>query len=319
MIAHQLRAGGETIAAIVGATDAAAELRAQALRLLAAEAPRGPAFERALTLALAPAAPAPLHRVAMELLLPGAPARLVAEARTVLQSRTLAEKQQAIALLAQAAVPAADEVIDSLAAEMLAGRGDAGLKLDVIEALRARAEAQPGLAAKLRSYEASAAGAARAELLAGGDTSRGRDLVANHLAANCTACHTVESSGGSEVGPNLRSIGAQRDAAYLLESLLQPSAKIATGYGIVNVTLKDRSEVTGTLAKETPETVTVRLFDGRQQIIPRAEIATQSPPVSIMPPMLGILQPRELRDIVAYLAGLKGGRPARAAEREGGQ
>ena len=61
---------------------------------------------------------------------------------------------------------------------------------------------------------------------------RGRDIVANHLNANCTACHTVEAAGGSGVGPNLRTIGATRDAAYLLESLLEPSAKIATGYEV---------------------------------------------------------------------------------------
>jgi quinoprotein glucose dehydrogenase len=89
----------------------------------------------------------------------------------------------------------------------------------------------------------------------------------------------------------------------------------------VYVTLKNKTEVTGTLAKETPEAVTVRQFDGKQQTIPRAEIATQTPPVSIMPPMQGILQPAELRDVVTYLSSLKGGsgRGARAPKSEGGQ
>jgi hypothetical protein len=55
-------------------------------------------------------------------------------------------------------------------------------------------------------------------------------------------------------------------------------------------------------------------------VIPRADIATQTPPVSIMPPMLGILQPREIRDVVSYLASLRGGgRSGRPAARtEGG-
>jgi putative heme-binding domain-containing protein len=195
------------------------------------------------------------------------------------------------------------------------------VKLDVIEALMARSAANPAIAAKLKAYREQPESAKPDELLAGGDIARGRDIVATHLAANCTACHSVESSGGSEVGPNLRSIGSHRDPAYLLESLMAPSAQIATGFGIVNVTLKNKTEVTGTLAKETPEAVTVRLFDGKQQTIPRGEIANQTAPVSIMPPMTGILQPRELRDVVSYLASLKGGGRTgnRAAKSDGGE
>jgi putative heme-binding domain-containing protein len=293
-------------------------LRAEALQLMAGETPRDPAWATILDSALAARTPAALHRVALASLLPGFADRLVREAGTVLLTRTLPEKQHAIGLLASAAVPAADAAIDGLAADLLAGKGEAGLRLEIVEALRARGAANPALAVRLQEYESSPAAAARAELLAGGDSARGRELVANHLAANCTACHTVESSSGSAVGPNLRAIGAERDAAYLLESLVAPSAKIATGYGIVHVTLQDKSEVTGTLAKETPGSVTVRLFDGKQQIIPRTEIATLTPPVSIMPPMLGILQPREIRDVVSYLASLKGGRRSPPAEREGG-
>jgi quinoprotein glucose dehydrogenase len=225
-----------------------------------------------------------------------------------LAGRSIPEKQHAIALLAQAAQPAADAELVKLGDALVGGTLDAALKLDVIEALRARGGGNPALAAKLKTYSASTEAAAQSELLAGGDLTRGRDIVRNHLNANCTACHSVESAAGSEVGPNLRSIGTQRDAAYLLESLINPSAQIATGFGIVNVTLKNKTEITGTLAKETPQAVTVRLFDGKMQTVPRSEIATQTPPVSIMPPMQGILQPRELRDVVAYLVSLKGGR-----------
>ena len=42
----------------------------------------------------------------------------------------------------------------------------------------------------------------RGELLEGGDATNGRDIVTNHLAANCLACHTVEAKEGSQVGPN---------------------------------------------------------------------------------------------------------------------
>ncbi len=319
MIAHALKAGVGQIAAIVGDAKASGDLRAQALRLLAGEERTRPELGPVLDLALAAGAPAALHSAALELLLPAQAARLVNEAPAVLKTRTLAEKQHVFALLAQAATPAADALLVHEGEALVAGKSEDALKLDILEALQARASVSPAVAAVLKTHSASPTAGTQAELLTGGDISRGRDIVANHLAANCTACHSVENSGGSEVGPNLRAIGTQRDAAYLLESLLMPSAKIAVGFGLVNVTKKDKSEVVGTLAKETPEAVTVRLFDGKQRVIPRAEIASQTPPISIMPPMGAILQPREIRDVVSYLSSLKGGgRGARPAPKSEG-
>lgn len=316
MIAHGLKARTEQLTAIVADDAAPGELRAQTLRLMAKEQKEPAAFKRALDAALAEKSPAPLHRAGLELLLPGQKERLVAESENVLKNRTIAERQHAISLLAQAGTPAADAVIDELGAMLAGGTCPAPLQLDVIEALRLRGSATPALAAKLQTYTASPKAAAKAELLAGGDVFRGRDVVANGLAANCMACHSIETNGaGSAVGPNLRLIGNERDATYLLEALVTPSAQIAQGFGVVNVTLKDKSEIAGTLAKETPTAVTIRQFDGKNKTIPRSEIAAQSAPVSIMPPMYGILQPAELRDVVAYLSSLKS-RPgaAKAAE-----
>ncbi|MEY4938783.1 MAG: hypothetical protein RIQ93_518 [Verrucomicrobiota bacterium] len=307
MIAHSLKAGAGQIAAVVTDEKAAAELRAQALRLIAGDQRKHPAFALTLDLALAANSPAALHRAALELLLPDDAARLVREAQATLERRSVAEQQHVIGLLALAASPEADAVLSGMGDSLVKGTVVPTIKLDVMEALQARSAANRALEAKLKTYLASPEAATQLELTQGGDVARGRDLVANHLNANCTACHTVESAGGSEVGPNLRSIGTQRDPSYLLEALIAPSAQIAIGYGMVNVTLKNKTEVTGTLAKETPQAVTVRQFDGKQQSIPLSEIASQTPPVSIMPAMQGILQPREIRDVVTYLSSLKGG------------
>ena len=318
MIAHELRPEPAAGEAVVADGSASAELRAQALRLLAVDGRGAPAAIRSLDVALREDAPAALHRAALALLLPGAPDRLTAEAPRVLARRSLPEKQHVVALLARAGTPAADALLGGLGAELAAGKLEPGLSLDVLEALEARSAVAPALAAHVVAWGKRVDAAARPELLAGGDIARGRDLVANHLGANCTACHAVESSGGSEVGPGLRAIGAQRDPAYLLESLLNPSAQITTGYGLVAVTLKDGTEISGTLARETPSAVTVRLFDGQQRILPLAEIARRSAPVSVMPPMQGILQPREIRDVVGYLASLKGVRAPRKRDADPG-
>ncbi len=308
MIAHTLRAAAPQIAGIVSDTKAAGALRAQALRLLASQHKTSPVFTATLDAALVPAAPASLHMAAMELLLPGRADKLATEAQTTLASRTVPEKQHALAQLAVAASPATDAVLEAQAALLLEGKCPPVLQLDVIEALRARSAASPALAARLKAFTASPAAAGQKELLEGGSIAAGQDIVSNHLAANCMACHSITASGGSEVGPNLRAVGTRGDRAYLLESLLVPAAKIATGYGMVGLTLKDTSAVTGTLAKETETEVTVRLFDGTMRKVPRTEIVHQTPPVSIMPPMGDILQPREIRDVVAYLASMKGGR-----------
>jgi putative heme-binding domain-containing protein len=315
MVAHQLKAGGEQIAAIVADPTASGSLRAQALRLMEGDR-ASPAFARALDGALAAGSPAPLHRAALELLPAAQASRLAAEVHATLATRSDAEKQHAIALLARAGAPATDAELAALGATLVAGTCAPALQLDVMEALQARSAANPALAAQLKAWAAHPVVTQHPELLAGGDATRGRDIVADHLAANCMACHSVMPNSGSTVGPNLRMIGRERAPAYLLEALLEPSAKLAPGFGMVNVTLKDKTEVTGTLASETPTAVTVRAFDGTRRTVKRSDIASQTPPASIMPPMGAILQPREIRDVVAYLSSLKGGRSRPATDED---
>ncbi|HTO05243.1 MAG TPA: hypothetical protein VL069_16150, partial [Opitutus sp.] len=309
MLAHSVRAEPGQIAAIVRDAQAPGELRAQALLLMGEQPRTSAAFQQALDAALGADAPPALHQAGLEQLLPSDGERLVREALVTLNTRSLPEQQHAIGLLAKAGHPAADKILSERAESLFDGRTERGLMLDIVEALRARRAANRELAAKLARYESSPAAETQAELLSGGNALAGRDIVLNHLNANCTACHAVENASGSQVGPLLKTVGSRYDAAYLLESLLNPSATIAPGYGIVSVTLKDGSNVSGTLSEETPEAVTIRQFDGSQKTYPRSEVASATPPVSIMPPMGGILEQRELRDVVAYLKTLKlGGR-----------
>lgn len=45
----------------------------------------------------------------------------------------------------------------------------------------------------------------------------------------CDACHAINGEGG-DIGPDLSSIGAERDRAYLRQALLDPNAVIAEGF-----------------------------------------------------------------------------------------
>jgi quinoprotein glucose dehydrogenase len=109
------------------------------------------------------------------------------------------------------------------------------------------------------------------------------------------------------VGPQLSGIGALKDRKYLLESLVSPVAQIAPGYGMVSVTLKDGKSYAGVVVKEDAETVELKLADNSVKKIDVAEVTVKTPPISVMPPMSAMLTKRQIRDLVAYLAGLKSG------------
>ncbi|HRE82460.1 MAG TPA: HEAT repeat domain-containing protein, partial [Opitutaceae bacterium] len=305
MIAHSLRATPEQTGKIVADTSSPGGLRAQALRLMAASYRTDSAFQSAMDAALSQGSPAELHRTAMELLVTEQGGRLVREARKVLQDRSLAERQHTLTLLAQAKQADADQILLEMGKGLAAAKADPALALDLVEALTARAGSNAAFEPLLRGYAQSSAGQKQTELLQGGDAEAGQGIVNTHLNANCLACHSFSPQGGSEVGPNLRLIGSERSVEYLAEALMNPSASIATGYGLVTAVLKDDSTVSGTIAKETQDAVTVRQFDGTLQTLSRAAIKDLSAPVSIMPSMAGILQPREVRDVIAYLASLK--------------
>jgi putative membrane-bound dehydrogenase-like protein len=62
-----------------------------------------------------------------------------------------------------------------------------------------------------------------------GNPRRGSELFYTSPTAQCASCHTVAGKGGT-VGPILDGIAVRSDKAYILESLMEPNAKIAKGY-----------------------------------------------------------------------------------------
>ena len=62
-----------------------------------------------------------------------------------------------------------------------------------------------------------------------GDPKRGEDLFYNSPTAACAACHQVGGKGG-DIGPILDGIAVRGDRAYILESLMDPNAKLAKGF-----------------------------------------------------------------------------------------
>lgn len=62
-----------------------------------------------------------------------------------------------------------------------------------------------------------------------GDVKRGETIFWTHPVAACKNCHMLKGQG-SAVGPALDGIAERKDADYILESLVNPNAKLAEGY-----------------------------------------------------------------------------------------
>ena len=84
-----------------------------------------------------------------------------------------------------------------------------------------------------------------------------------------------------------------------------PSAKIVAGFATVTLTLADGRVVAGTLLAEDEKSVTVQTPDGKKQVVAVGDIDARTAPVSAMPSAERALTPREMRDLIEYLATLK--------------
>ncbi|MCW5557301.1 MAG: c-type cytochrome [Verrucomicrobiae bacterium] len=155
-----------------------------------------------------------------------------------------------------------------------------------------------------------------AKAAAQGDPSRGETIYRRNDLA-CLSCHGIGGAGG-KVGPDLTSIGASAPPDYLVESLLLPNAKIKEGYHSVVVALRDGSEQTGTLARETPETLVLRNAAGAEVSLPKSDIERREQgTLSLMPGgLLDPLDEQQQLDLIAFLSRL--GKPGDFDASKGG-
>ena len=219
---------------------------------------------------------------------------------------SIAEKQSALVMLGKLELQHARPVFDNVLTNLEAGLVPVGIHLELNEAVQATKSAE--LIERLRAIEEKLPKAdvmaTYRDALYGGDADRARAVVFRHQAAQCARCHAFHDFGGT-AGPQLAGIASRLSREQLLEALVNPNARVAPGYGIVMLELHDGRTLGGILLSETDSEVVIRTGEGEEQKIPREEIATQTAAPSSMPDMSKLLTKREIRDVVAFLAGLE--------------
>jgi putative heme-binding domain-containing protein len=139
--------------------------------------------------------------------------------------------------------------------------------------------------------------------LAPGNIEKGRNIFFQNQTAQCIRCHAYDDMGGN-AGPALDNIGKTLSKEDLLIALVEPSKRLAPGYGSVTLTLVAGTKVTGLLLEDNKDSMRVKVGTEVKEFA-KKDIASSALGASSMPPMGTLLSKREIRDLVSYLSTLK--------------
>jgi len=150
----------------------------------------------------------------------------------------------------------------------------------------------------------------------GGNAGHGKELFNGAL--GCSTCHMIQGKGG-RLGPDLSTVGASRSAEYLVESIRNPSKRLAQGifeamkefpqeYESVSVVTADGTKLSGVVLNE--DQFTVQMLDTREKLhlFEKSKLRSfEKRRESAMPAYdHKILSDKDLQDLVAYLQSVGG-------------
>jgi len=143
-----------------------------------------------------------------------------------------------------------------------------------------------------------------------GDPARG-EAIYRRSNMQCMKCHAIGGAGGV-VGPDMISIGASAPVDYLLESMLDPNAKVKENFHAVTVQTDEGRVFTGIPVRRTERELVLRDAEDREVTIAADAIVGEKEARSLMPAgLVNDLTRDELRDLVSFLSQLgKDGRYA---------
>ena len=117
--------------------------------------------------------------------------------------------------------------------------------------------------------------------------------------------HLIKDEGGT-IGPELGIVGTSRTRRFLLESILDPSAVITSGYKTIMIMTKNRKFITGIKKNEDELGFYIVDKNGTKLYIPMDKIKKfKTQKTSTMPGNFkDLLEVQEVADILAYLSTL---------------
>ena len=224
----------------------------------------------------------------------------------VINTKTVQEKQQSLLTLGKLPIANTLQSFDGLLQKMEKGQLPPDIQLELAEAIDSSHSVE--LKAKYTKISATLSSdvlaAEYAGSLYGGEPEMGKDLFYYGKAAQCMRCHSYGDIGGN-AGPRLNGVGKRLTRQLILESLINPSAKLAPGFGVVTVTLKNGKTVAGILEGENNSSLTIKEGNQPNKLIQKEQIVKRVNGASSMPEIKNLLSKKEIRDMVSFLATLK--------------
>lgn len=245
---------------------------------------------------------------AVELITLRDPRGSVPRLNELLQDGSVRARQTALRLLSGIRTDEVEALLLSNFDRLERQQFPAAAVLDLIMAAQNRGTADLKSAVnefRKRQQEAGTVLANWSECLEGGSAERGRTIFFGRSAASCRRCHKIEGSGG-EVGPDLSGIGKDKDRQYLLEAIVDPSAKVAKGFETVILVTQDGRIHSGILKSEDETVVQLMTPTGAIVSVSKENIDERANGQSGMPQDLSKnLNRDEIRDLVEFMTTLQ--------------
>lgn len=224
----------------------------------------------------------------------------------VINTRSVEEQQAAVLTLGKLPAAETQSTFEGLLNKMADNKLNSGILLELGEAIDS--SRSPQLIARYKEISGKlspdALLASYTSSLEGGDPHKGRQVFFQNQNSQCIRCHTIDDKGGN-AGPRLNGVANRISRKQILEALISPSSRLAPGFGMITLKLKDGQNITGILEGESKAGLKLKIGLEPEKVIPNEQIAEKKYAASSMPDMKAILSRKEIRDVVSFLATLK--------------